>query len=389
MAGTSREDVTAPTKDVAPGAAGAERPLVKAPVSLMVELTHRCPLHCLYCSNPLQMDQQDQELPTEDWLRVIDEAAEMGVLQLHFSGGEPLLRRDLLTLMERASEHQLFTNLITSGIGLADKTLQRLVELDLGSFQLSFQGSDEQMVQEVAGGPFWKKKMQVAEKVRDAGLSLSINTVLHRKNLHQAGELIELAASLGAERLELANTQYAGWALLNRDQLLPTREQLERASAEVAEGRARYGDRMEIIWVVPDYFDDFPKPCMGGWGDSLFSMSPDGTVMPCLSARVIPNLELPNAREHDLSWIWYESEAFNAFRGHGWMKEPCSSCPMRFEDHGGCRCQAMMLADDPNATDPVCIYSPHRHLIDEAREQAEATPEGEAVYRHVEGPAGD
>ncbi|MDZ7799278.1 MAG: pyrroloquinoline quinone biosynthesis protein PqqE [Trueperaceae bacterium] len=364
---------------------------VKAPFSLMVELTHRCPLHCVYCSNPLQMDQVENELSTEAWLSVIDQAADMGVLQLHFSGGEPIMRRDFLTLLERANERELFTNLITSGIGVTDAMLERLVELNLGSFQLSFQGSDEAMVQEVAGGPFWKKKMEIGRKVRDADLSLSINTVLHRKNLHQVGDLIELSAELGAERLELANTQYAGWALLNRDQLLPTRAQLEQASAEVEAKRERYGDRMEIIWVVPDYFDDFPKPCMGGWGDSLFSLSPDGTIMPCLSARVIPGLELPNARQHDLRWAWYESPAFNAFRGHDWMQEPCSSCPMRFQDHGGCRCQAMMMTGDPNATDPACIYSPHRHEIDEARAKAEAqeAPAGEAQYRRLEGPAGD
>lgn len=364
---------------------------VQAPFSMMVELTHRCPLHCVYCSNPLQMDQVENELSTEEWLSVIDQAADMGVLQLHFSGGEPVLRRDFLTLLERADEREMFTNLITSGIGVTDAMLERLVELNLGSFQLSFQGSDEAMVQEVAGGPFWKKKMEIGRKVRDADLSLSINTVLHRKNLHQVGDLIELSAELGAERLELANTQYAGWALLNRDQLLPTRAQLEQASAEVEAKRERYGDRMEIIWVVPDYFDDFPKPCMGGWGDSLFSLSPDGTIMPCLSARVIPGLELPNARQHDLHWAWYESKAFNAFRGHDWMQEPCSSCPMRFQDHGGCRCQAMMMTGDPNATDPVCIYSPHRHQIDDARAEAEAreAPAGEAQYRHLEGPAGD
>ncbi|MEX2500763.1 MAG: pyrroloquinoline quinone biosynthesis protein PqqE [Trueperaceae bacterium] len=375
MAGTPAQDVNG-------------RPEVAPPFSLMVELTHRCPLHCLYCSNPLEMDRVEDELSTEDWLRVIDQAADMGVLQFHFSGGEPLLRRDFLTLLERAHERDLFTNLITSGIGLTDAVLDRLVELDLGSFQLSFQGSDEAMVEQVAGGPFWKKKMEIGRKVRDLDLSLSINTVLHRQNLHQVGDLIDLAVSLGAERLELANTQYAGWALLNRDHLLPTRAQLEEASAVVAAKRAEHGDRMEIIWVVPDYFDDFPTPCMGGWGDSLFSISPDGTIMPCLSARILPDLDLPNVRRHDLSWAWYESPAFHAFRGFDWMQEPCSSCPMRFQDHGGCRCQAMLIAGDPKATDPSCIYSPHRPEIDAAIARAEArdAPEGEAEYRVLEGP---
>lgn len=359
---------------------------IEKPISLLAEVTHRCPLQCVYCSNPLHMVQPAQELSTEAWLRILDEAADLGVLQLHLSGGEPLLRRDVLQLLERAAEREFFTNLITSGIGLTDATLARLVELDLGSFQLSLQASGEAAVTQIAGGPFLKKKLEVARKVVDAGLSLSINVVLHRANLDQTEELIELAASLGADRIELANTQYYGWALLNRDHLLPSAEQLDAATRSVMAKRRAYPD-MEILWIVPDYYDDFPKPCMGGWGSALFSIAPDGKVMPCLSAGVIPGLDLPSALDHDLRWIWYESHAFNAFRGVDWMQEPCSSCPMRHEDHGGCRCQAMLLAADPTAADPVCIYSPHRNLIEEARERA-AVADGTPVFRVLGRPAG-
>lgn len=358
---------------------------VQPPLSLLLELTHRCPLSCVYCSNPLELVKESRELDTDTWLRVIDQAADLGVLQMHFSGGEPLLRRDLMTLIERATERQMFTNLITSGVGLTRDTLDRLVALDLGSFQLSFQGSDEAMVRTAAGGPFWKKKMEVAAQVRDAGLTLSLNAVLHRLNLHQAGDLVDLAASLGADRIELANTQYYGWALANRDQLLPTRAQVDQASAVVDAKRAQYPG-MEILWVVPDYWDDFPKPCMGGWGSSLFSITPEGVVMPCLSAHVIPGLDLPSVRDRDLRDIWFDSPAFQAFRGTDWMQEPCSSCPMRHEDHGGCRCQALLLAGDARATDPACIYSPARQVILDARQRAEervdATAPGEGpVYR--------
>jgi PqqA peptide cyclase len=345
---------------------------IEPPLSLLLELTHRCPLSCVYCSNPLELVREERELDTATWSRVIDEAAALGVLQLHFSGGEPLARRDLLTLIERAHGHGMFTNLITSGIGLTRSTLTRLTELDLGSFQLSFQGSNEAMVIEAAGGPFWAKKMEVAAMVRDAGLTLSINAVLHRLNLHQAGELVDLAAKLGATRIELANTQYYGWALANRDQLLPTRAQVDAASIDVERKRAEYPD-MEILWVVPDYWDDFPKPCMGGWGSSLFSITPEGVVMPCLSAHVIPDLTLPSVRDHSLAWIWQESPAFQAFRGDDWMQEPCSSCPMRSHDHGGCRCQAMLLTGDARATDPACLYAPSRQVILDARHSAERT----------------
>lgn len=358
---------------------------MKPPAGMLLEVTHRCPLHCLYCSNPLEMAKQEAELGTEEWLRVIDEAAELGVLQVHFSGGEPLLRRDLLQLLERAAGRGLFTNLITSGIGLTRKMMAELEAAELGCFQLSLQGADPKMIEEVAGGPFWKKKMEAAEMVREADMSLTVNAVLHAKNLHQTGQLIDIAADMGADEIELANTQYYGWALLNRDHLMPSREQLEAASLEVEDRRARYGDKLEIIWVVPDYYDDFPKPCMGGWGDSLLSVSPDGTVMPCLAANVIPDLDLPSVRDRSLRSIWYESGAFNAFRGLDWMEEPCRSCPMRFQDYGGCRCQAFLLTGSATATDPVCIYSSEREQVVTARRGDEEHSSGAPVYRTAAG----
>lgn len=360
---------------------------VKLPVGMLLELTYRCPLHCIYCSNPLEMAKQEAELDTGQWREVLDQAAALGVLQVHFSGGEPLLRRDLLELVEHASQLGLFSNLITSGIGMRRDMPQALQAAGLGAFQLSLQGASPEMVQEVAGGPFWDKKMQVAELVREAELSLTVNAVLHARNLHQTGQLIDLAAEMGADEIELANTQYYGWALLNRNHLMPTPEQLEAGTLEVNDRRERYRGRLEIIWVVPDYYDDFPKPCMGGWGDSLFSVTPDGRTLPCLAAGVIPDLDLPSVRDKSLREIWYESPAFNAFRGFEWMQEPCRSCPMKEQDYGGCRCQAFLLTGDAAATDPVCIYSPAHSKIDEAKVEATGAA-GRPLYRQLTGPPG-
>ena len=355
---------------------------VAPPLALLAEVTHRCPLSCLYCYNPLELTKREQELDTEGWKRVLREAADIGVLQVHFSGGEQLLRPDLLELIEEASRLELFSNLITSGIGLSDARLQALVDAEVGSFQLSFQGSDAETAKNVAGGDFLKKKLSVAEKVRDSGIPFSVNVVLHRQNLHQVGELIDLAHSVGATRLELANTQYYGWGLLNRAQLIPSREQLVAAEAVVKERRARYPE-MEIIWVIPDYYAETPKPCMGGWGAAQLTVSPSGTALPCPGAYILPGDYAPSVREHSLSWIWYESPAFNRFRGLDWLPEPCRSCPKQDEDFGGCRCQAFLLTGDETVTDPVCHLSPDHHLIETAREDALTLPIAAKQYRVV------
>lgn len=354
---------------------------VAPPLALLAEVTHRCPLSCLYCYNPLELTRREGELDTESWKRVLREAADIGVLQVHFSGGEPLLRPDILELIREASRLELFSNLITSGIGLSDARLQELVDAEVGSFQLSFQGSDAETAKNVAGGDFLKKKLSVAEKVRDSGIPFSVNVVLHRQNLHQVGELVDLARSVGATRLELANTQYYGWGLLNRSQLIPTREQLATAEAVVIEHRARYPE-MEIIWVIPDYYAQTPKPCMGGWGAVQLTVSPGGVALPCPGAYVLP-LHTPSVREHPLEWIWYESPAFNRFRGLDWLPEPCRSCPKQTEDFGGCRCQAFLLTGDETATDPVCFLSPDHGLIEDARSEAVALPIAPKQYRVV------
>ena len=355
---------------------------------MLAEITHRCPVHCLYCSNPLALVRREDELPTGTWLRVLEEAAALGVLHVHLSGGEPLAYPGVVALAARASDLGLYTNLITSGVGLTRARAQALRDAGLGSVQLSVQAADADLSRTIAGGEFWAHKMGAARHVRDAGLALSMNVVLHRQNLHQVTALLELAAGLGAEKVELANTQYYGWALLNRRHLLPSRDALLKAEDEVARYRARAGTAMEIVWVIPDYHAEFPKPCMNGWGRMFLTIAPDGTALPCPAASVIPGLDPPSAKDRSIRWIWYESPTFNRFRGVEWMSDPCRSCPRRFEDFGGCRCQAYLLAGDPAVTDPVCVYSPHRHLVTDAIATATRHAGPPAVYRtHAGRPA--
>jgi PqqA peptide cyclase len=343
-----------------------DSPGVSPPLSLLAEITHRCPVHCSYCSNPVELARREDELPTDAWLRVLDEAAELGVLEIHLSGGEPLVRPDLVALVERSTHRELYSNLITSGVGLTQARAAALKDAGLGSVQLSVQAADSGLSQTIAGGDFWDRKMEAARVTRDAELPLSMNFVLHRHNLHQVTALLDLALRLGAERVELANTQYYGWALLNRDHLLPAKEMVEKAEEEVNLFRQRVGRTMEIVWVIPDYHADFPKPCMNGWGRRFLTVAPDGRTLPCPVAHVIPGLNPPSVKDHALRWIWYDSPAFNRFRGFDWMSEPCRSCPRRFEDFGGCRCQAYLLTGHAGDTDPVCVYSPHHSLVTEA-----------------------
>jgi len=333
------------------------------PYALTAELTHRCPLHCPYCSNPIELQKRENELSTDEWLSVLEQANDLGVAQVHFTGGEPLLRPDLERLVRRARELGLYVNLITSGIGLTEDRLKHLSEAGIDSIQLSVQAASAELADSIAGFRSHELKRQAAQRIRERGLPLHMNVVLHRANLHQIEEIIELCADWGAERLELANAQYYGWALRNVYELLPRREQLQAAEAAYKRALERFGRRIELIWILPDYYEDFPKPCMGGWGRLSLTVAPDGRVLPCTASSDIRSLTFENVKERELGWIWHDSPSFNAYRGYDWMPEPCRSCERRELDYGGCRCQAFQLTGDARATDPVCVRSPHRGIV--------------------------
>jgi pyrroloquinoline quinone biosynthesis protein E len=357
----SHGDAAAAPAPVRPRAASAGRP-----TTLLAELTYRCPLHCPYCSNPIDLLRSQTELPTADWQRVLSEARALGVLQLGLSGGEPLLRKDLEQLVAHAHDVGLYTTLVTSGLGLTTERAQTLRDAGIDHVQISFQDSDHAGAEHIAGLPSVEKKLAAAARVRALGIAFTVNVVLHRANLDHLADIIELAASLGADRLELANTQYYGWANLNRDRLLPTREQLAQAEAVVESAIARYRGRMQILYVLPDYYQTYPKPCMGGWGAVYMVVAPDGRVLPCQAAWQIESLTFDSVRDHSLEWIWQQSSAFNAFRGDDWMREPCRSCDRRSVDFGGCRCQAFQVTGDARNADPVCTKTPARASIDAA-----------------------
>jgi len=334
------------------------------PYALRAEITYRGPLHCPYCSNPAQT-RKDQELTTNEWTRVIREAAALGVLQIGFSGGEPLARSDLPDLIRVAREANLYTNLITSGIGLDDDRLGALRKAGLDSVQLSFQSDNTDLADEIAGARAHQCKLEAAVKIRAAGIPLSLNFVIHRRNIDRLPQMIDLAESLQAERVELANVQFYGWAFLNRAALLPTREQVVRAGEIATEAKARLAGKIHIFYVLPDYYENRPKPCLNGWGQRYLTINPIGEVLPCPTASsAIPDLRFENVRARALDWIWRESESFNRFRGIEWMPEPCQSCPQREIDFGGCRCQAALLTGDAANTDPVCDLSPNRSRVD-------------------------
>jgi len=339
------------------------QPQPPAPFSLVAEITHRCPLHCVYCSNPLELRLADEELTTEDWLRVLEEAHGLGVVQLHLSGGEPLVRADLETLVRRGRELEFYTNLITSGAGLTRKRTEALAACGLDNVQLSIQASSADLNNWIGGRKSYQEKAESAEIIRNSGLAFSMNVVLHRLNLDQLDEIIDLCAAWGAERLELANSQYYGWALLNRAGLLPAKDQVLRAESVYQGKKAELQGRMELIWVRPDYYEPFPKPCMGGWGQIHLIVGPDGSALPCPAASSIRTLHFENVRDFSLSWIWRQSPAFNQFRGLDWMPDPCRSCDRRFQDFGGCRCQAFALTGDPARTDPVCQWAPDHNVV--------------------------
>lgn len=355
------------------------------PLWLLAELTYRCPLHCVFCYNPVDYATQPEELSTDDWLRVLREGREMGAVQCGLSGGEPLLRDDLEVIVAEARRLGYYTNLLTSGVGLTEARAKALKEAGLDHVQLSFQDSTREMNDFLSHTKTFELKNKVAKIIKDQGWPMVMNVVIHRLNIDHIDRIIGMAAEFGAEYIELANTQYYSWAFVNRAQLLPTREQLIRAEAVTDEWRRRLGEKMRIFFVAPDYHEGKAKKCVNGWGSMFLTVTPDGTALPCHTAKMLPGLSFPNVRDAGLREIWFESEGFNRYRGTGWMKEPCASCDRKEEDLGGCRCQAFLIAHDPAAADPVCVKSPHHAKVREAVAQAErgapAVTEHPLVFR--------
>jgi PqqA peptide cyclase len=359
---------------IAPADAHRYREMNYRPYLLLAELTYGCPLHCPYCSNPVEYP-GGRELSTAEWRRVLEEAVAMGVLHVGFSGGEPLRRADLAELVAAASATVLYTNLITSAVGLHRDRATHLRRAGLDCVQISFQSDQESAADAIAGTSAHAIKLQAAKIVRELGFPLTVNVVLHRGNIDRIEKIISLAESLEAERLELANAQYYGWAFQNRTALLPTRNQIARAVEIVGVQKKRLTGRLDILFVTPDYYSERPKPCMNGWASRYLTVNPSGDVLPCPTASSIKELRFDNVRTKPLSWIWNESESFNRFRGTAWMPAPCCECPMREIDFGGCRCQAALIAGDSGATDPACSLSPHRDKLTSFVESIQNTPE--------------
>ncbi|MEE9423407.1 MAG: pyrroloquinoline quinone biosynthesis protein PqqE, partial [Methylococcales bacterium] len=337
MAGSSKPEIT--------------QPQITPPRWLLAELTYACPLQCPYCSNPLDYTRYKNELNTEDWKRVLSEARSMGAVQLGLSGGEPLVRQDLTEIVSHARELGYYINLITSGHGLSEDRIIELKDAGLDHIQISFQASSADLNDYIAGTQAFQQKKDMARLVKKHGYPMVLCVVIHRQNIHQMRDILELAIELEADYLELANTQYYGWAHRNRDQLLPTREQFIEAEAIAQQYKQKLEDKMKIYYVVPDYYEDRPKACMNGWGTTFLTIAPDGTALPCHAAAQLPDLQLPNVRDLDVREIWEQSDAFNWFRGDSWMKQPCRECPEKTKDFGGCRCQAYLLTGDMYAAD--------------------------------------
>ena len=358
------------------------------PHSLIAELSYQCPLHCPYCSNPVDIggERYRDELSTDDWIRVFDQARRLGVLQLALTGGEPMLRRDLVALCAGARDAGLYSSLITAGTLFTPARARELKEAGLDHVQISIQSPVAEENDRIGGNRSFAKKVAAARAAREHDFPLTINCVLHRQNLDRIEELLDLTVELDAQRLELANTQYYGWAVLNQDALMPSWEQLRRGEEAVKRFRERVGPKVDVLWVLPDFYEEEPKPCMGGWGRTALVVAPNGDVLPCQAASTIPGLEFANVRDHPLEWVWNESDAFTRFRGTDWMQEPCRRCPLGRQevDWGGCRCQALRLTGDPAATDPVCRLSPHHERVVSVRESADTN---EFVYRTMKRPA--
>jgi pyrroloquinoline quinone biosynthesis protein E len=364
---------------------------LKPPLWLLAELTYRCPLQCPYCSNPLEIAKYQNELSTEDWVRVMQQARKMGAAQIGFSGGEPLVRPDLEELVQEARHLGYYTNLITSGVGMDEARIKRLKDAGLDHIQISFQASDEELNNFLGGTKTFQHKKEMARLVKAYEYPMVLNIVIHRKNIDQIRDILEMTVELDADYVELASTQYYGWSRINVDQLLPTREQLARAEIVAKEYQERMKGKSRIIYVIPDYFENRPKPCMNGWGAIFLTIAPDGTALPCHEAGQLP-IDFPNVKEVSVEEAWKDSPGFNHFRGFEWMKEPCRSCDEKEKDFGGCRCQAFMMTGDAANTDPVCDKSPkHQELLDdverieklaaqEAAHQVEAKP---LVFRNM------
>ncbi len=343
------------------------------PLALIAELTHRCPLHCVYCSNPIELQNRANELSTEIWIRIFKEAAELGVMQADLTGGEPLARPDILELVRAARTAGLYVNLITSGMPLDEARLAKLIDAGLDHLQLSFQGAREESANEISGTKAHAQKLRVLDWLKQVRVAVTLNFVIHRSNIDQIEQMLTLAESSSATRVEFANVQYYGWAFANRERLLPTRAQLDRSIETLKSAQDRLRGKIRIEYVVPDYYAKFPKPCMGGWGRKLMLITPTGEALPCHAAQIIPGLHFENVRNRSLQEIWETSEAFQKFRGEDWMQQPCKTCDRREQDFGGCRCQALLLAGDASATDPVCSLAPTRAKVD-AILQAANTP---------------
>ncbi len=356
--------------------AGSESKQSK-PLWLLAELTYRCPLQCPYCSNPIEIAKYKDELATDDWIRVMREARKMGATQLGFSGGEPLLRQDLEELIAEARQLGYYTNLITSGVGMDEARIKAFKKVGLDHIQVSFQASNEELNNYLGGSETFQHKLEMARLVKHYEYPMVLNIVLHRKNVDQIEDILDMTVDLNADYVELASTQYYGWSRINVDQLLPTREQLKNAESVTKSYQEKMKDKMKIIYVIPDYFENRPKPCMNGWGSIFLTIAPDGSALPCHAAAQLPGLNPPNVRQHSVDWIWDDSPAFNKFRGLDWMQEPCRSCPEKEKDFGGCRCQAYMLTGDATNADPVCDKSPHhQQLHDEVERIARLAEKG-------------
>jgi len=334
------------------------------PLALIAELTHRCPLHCIYCSNPLELSNREVELSTATWIRVFREAARSGVLQVDLTGGEPLARNDIVELVKAGRSEGLYMSLITSGLPLTESKLGALVEAGLDHFQLSFQGATESIAHEISGTDSHQQKLQVLQWLTRHRVGVTLNFVIHRRNIHELEQMITVVENYHPNCAEFASVQYYGWGFVNRMALLPTRQQVDHCVETLKSAESRLKGKTRVAFVVPDYYAKYPKPCVGGWGRKLMLVSPDGSVLPCHAARVITDLRFDNVKERSLADIWENSLAFRRFRGEDWMQEPCKSCDRRQQDFGGCRCQAFMLTGDACSTDPVCSFSPRRGQID-------------------------